>query len=81
MLFCTPETKELALEVIKQNPDSIKLGNVDWKNFDDGFPDIFIRDAEHIRNKHVGFIACFNDKGGWVGWVGVAGAWMEIKWP
>lgn len=31
------------------------------RSFPDGFPDLFVHNATHIRNRHVGFLASFHD--------------------
>lgn len=61
MLFYTPETAPLARRIAAVNPSKITLGNIRWKKFPDGFPDIFVEDAVKIRNKHVAFLASFHN--------------------
>lgn len=31
------------------------------RHFADGFPDLFVQDAINIRNRHVAFLACFQN--------------------
>ena len=54
--------RELA-ESIAAQPTSldIRLGEISWKTFADGFPNIFVEGAEAIRGKHVAFLASFNN--------------------
>jgi len=33
------------------------------RNFDDGFPNLFINNAEDLRGQHVAFLACFSSPG------------------
>ena len=32
-----------------------------YRSFADGFPNLFVRDATRIRNRHVAFLASFQD--------------------
>lgn len=32
-----------------------------FSNFPDGFPNLFVKDAMRMRNRHVGFLASFGD--------------------
>jgi hypothetical protein len=36
----------------------IELGEINWKTYADGFPNIFVEGAEHIRGKHVVGAVC-----------------------
>ena len=40
------------------------------RRFADGFPNLFVKDAVHIRNRHVAFLASFHSPGAWRGRVG-----------
>ncbi|KAK9153234.1 hypothetical protein Sjap_000714 [Stephania japonica] len=40
--------------------DSIKLQSINWRSFDDGFPNLFINNAQDIRGQHVAFLASFS---------------------
>eukprot|EP00878_Enallax_costatus_P002401 GHUV01002577.1.p1 GENE.GHUV01002577.1~~GHUV01002577.1.p1 ORF type:complete len:401 (+),score=76.86 GHUV01002577.1:709-1911(+) len=62
ILFYTPETEPLARKVAQEG-SHVQLGNIRWKCFPDGFPDLFVHNAMHIRNRHVGFLASFHDPG------------------
>jgi phosphoribosylpyrophosphate synthetase len=33
---------------------------ISLRNFDDGFPNLFINNAQNIRGQHVAFLACFS---------------------
>jgi len=37
----------------------LRLGCISWKTFEDGFPNLFIKDVEHIRGRHCVFLADF----------------------
>ncbi|XP_050120325.1 ribose-phosphate pyrophosphokinase 4-like [Malus sylvestris] len=58
-LFYCAETKALAQNVAAQS-DSIVLRSITWRKFDDGFPNIFIPNAQGIRGHHVAFLASFS---------------------
>ena len=61
-LYYCPQMKELA-EAIAAQPSSlsIELGEISWKTFADGFPNLFVNGAESIHGKHVAFLASFNN--------------------
>jgi len=61
VLFYTPDTEPLARKIAGQAGSHVELGNIRWKSFADGFPDLFVHDATNIRNRHVGFLASFHD--------------------
>ncbi|GLC36175.1 ribose phosphate diphosphokinase subunit prs4 [Pleodorina starrii] len=61
VLFYTPDTEELAQKVALQAGGAITLGRIKWKKFADGFPDLFVENATSIRNRHVAFLASFNN--------------------
>ncbi|KAJ4843792.1 ribose phosphate diphosphokinase subunit prs3 [Turnera subulata] len=58
-LFYCAETKPLA-ERIAAESDSIELRSITWRTFDDGFPNLFIPNAQGIRGQHVAFLASFS---------------------
>uniref|UniRef100_A0A383W0Y5 ribose-phosphate diphosphokinase n=1 Tax=Tetradesmus obliquus TaxID=3088 RepID=A0A383W0Y5_TETOB len=62
ILFYTPDTEPLARKIAAEGTH-VQLGNIRWKCFNDGFPDLFVHHATEIRNKHVGFLASFHDPG------------------
>ncbi|CAN1795090.1 Ribose-phosphate pyrophosphokinase 3, chloroplastic [Linum perenne] len=59
ILFYCDETKALAERVSCQS-DAIELRSIHWNTFDDGFPDLFIPNAQGIRGQHVAFLASFS---------------------
>jgi len=60
VLFSSPECAELARAISEAGGDRIKLGAISWKTFRDGYPDLFVEDAEAIRDRHVAFLASFH---------------------
>eukprot|EP00798_Chlamydomonas_sp_ICE-L_P007355 gene7355-478_t len=60
-LFYSPPMEELAQKIVVAGEGSIKLGDMRWKRFADGFPDLFVKDAMSIRNKHCAFLGSFHD--------------------
>ncbi|KAG6776274.1 hypothetical protein POTOM_019780 [Populus tomentosa] len=61
-LFYCLESEELARKVAGHS-DLITLQSINWRNFDDGFPNLFINNAEDLRGQHVAFLACFSSPG------------------
>lgn len=62
ILFYSPDAKVLAERIAQQSTAGrIQLGEIDWRKFADGFPDIFLKHAIDVRNKHVAFLASFHD--------------------
>lgn len=59
LLFYCPEMEALARKIAESKTE-IELGEISWDRFEDGFPNIFIQNAVHIRNRHVGFLASFH---------------------
>jgi phosphoribosylpyrophosphate synthetase len=62
LLFCAPEMHNLAEEIRScsgKNP--IVLGDIEWREFPDKWPNIFIRNSEQIRNSHVIFLASLDN--------------------
>ncbi len=60
ILFYSPDTEALARKVSNASA-KINLGEIEWQNFADGFPNLFIKDAQNLRNSHVAFLASFHD--------------------
>lgn len=60
ILFYCKEAAPLARKVAALS-DKVQLGEVNWKNFADGFPNLFVKDATRIRNRHVAFLASFHN--------------------
>ncbi|KAJ1702040.1 hypothetical protein LUZ63_001819 [Rhynchospora breviuscula] len=58
-LFYCVQSEELARKIAHQS-DSIHLQSISWRNFDDGFPNLFINKAQDIRGQHVAFLASFS---------------------
>ncbi|KAL6144227.1 PREDICTED: ribose-phosphate pyrophosphokinase 4 [Fragaria vesca subsp. vesca] len=61
-LFYCAECEDLARQVASQS-DLITLQTIKWRNFDDGFPNIFINNAQDLRGQHVAFLASFSSQG------------------
>ncbi|KAJ4711033.1 Ribose-phosphate pyrophosphokinase 4 [Melia azedarach] len=61
-LFYCPETKALAERVAAQS-DVIELRSINWRTFEDGFPNLFIPNAHGIRGQNVAFLASFSSPG------------------
>ncbi|XP_074272417.1 ribose-phosphate pyrophosphokinase 4 [Silene latifolia] len=59
LLFYCEEALDLASKVAAQSP-LIQLQSISWRSFDDGFPNLFINDAQEIRGHHVAFLASFS---------------------
>ncbi|KAL3638300.1 ribose phosphate diphosphokinase subunit prs4 [Castilleja foliolosa] len=60
LLFHCVEAEELALKVAAHSSDLIQLQSINWRNFDDGFPNLFIKNAHDIRGQHIAFLASFS---------------------
>mmetsp|Transcript_9143 Transcript_9143/g.22523 ORF Transcript_9143/g.22523 Transcript_9143/m.22523 type:complete len:345 (-) Transcript_9143:140-1174(-) len=61
-LYYCPQMAELAASIAQQQSSlKIELGEISWKRFPDGFPNVFVEGAETIRGKHVAFLASFNN--------------------
>lgn len=58
-LFFCPETEALAQRIAAQS-DAIELRGINWRTFEDGFPNLFIPNAHGIRGQHVAFLASFS---------------------
>ncbi|XWS44464.1 hypothetical protein CRYUN_Cryun15aG0047100 [Craigia yunnanensis] len=58
-LFYCMECEELAHKVAAQS-QLITLQSINWRNFDDGFPNLYINNAHDIRGQHVAFLASFS---------------------
>lgn len=61
-LFYCAECEELAHKIAAQS-DSITLQTIKWRTFDDGFPNIYINNAQDLRGNHVAFLASFSHPG------------------
>ncbi|KAG0484251.1 hypothetical protein HPP92_008174 [Vanilla planifolia] len=61
-LFFCEETRDLA-ERVAMESDAIELRSINWRTFEDGFPNLFIPNAHGIRGQHVAFLASFSSPG------------------
>ncbi|KMZ67876.1 putative Ribose-phosphate pyrophosphokinase [Zostera marina] len=59
LLFYCVECEGLARKIASVS-DSIRLQSINWRNFADGFPNLFINNAKDIRGQHVAFLASFS---------------------
>ncbi|KAL6969651.1 ribose phosphate diphosphokinase subunit prs4 [Sarracenia purpurea var. burkii] len=62
LLFHCVESEDLARKVAAHS-DLIQLQSINWRSFDDGFPNLFINNAQDIRGHHVAFLASFSSPG------------------
>lgn len=60
ILFHCVESAELARKVASHSQHLIQLQSINWRSFDDGFPNLFINNAHDIRGEHVAFLASFS---------------------
>ncbi|KAM6549808.1 hypothetical protein CsatB_021484 [Cannabis sativa] len=60
-LFYCDECEDLARKVASQS-DFINLQTIKWRSFADGFPNIFINNAQDLRGQHVAFLASFSSQ-------------------
>ncbi|KAJ4729044.1 Ribose-phosphate pyrophosphokinase 4 [Melia azedarach] len=58
-LFYCVECEDLARKVAAQS-DLITLQSINWRNFADGWPNLYINSAHDIRGQHVAFLASFS---------------------
>ncbi|KAJ6852603.1 ribose-phosphate pyrophosphokinase 4 [Iris pallida] len=58
-LFYCSESEELARKIADKS-DAIHLQSISWRSFADGFPNLFINNAQDIRGQHVAFLASFS---------------------
>ena len=51
VLFYAPSFRTLAKEIMSLpgSSDFIAMGKIEWKKFEDGFPNLMINDVENIR--------------------------------
>jgi len=59
ILFYSPSCTQIAKQLVQLNPVHIKEGEISWKKFEDGFPNIMIQNVEQIRGRDVVFLASF----------------------
>jgi len=60
-LFYCPSMKGLAQEMVKNSNGSVLLGEIEWKVFHDGFPNLKVHKAYNLRWCHVAFLADLSD--------------------
>jgi len=63
LVFYCPQTEKLAKQVFDAgniDPGAIKLGQITWDSFADGFPDYMIKNAHQIKTSDVSFLASFD---------------------
>ncbi|XP_065852311.1 ribose-phosphate pyrophosphokinase 4 [Euphorbia lathyris] len=58
-LFYCADCEDLARKVASQS-DLITLQSINWRNFADGFPNLYINNAQEIRGQHVAFLGAFS---------------------
>lgn len=62
VLFCAPEMHNLAKEIRScSGTNPMILGDIEWQEFPDKWPNIFIRNSDQIRNSHVLFLASLHN--------------------
>jgi ribose-phosphate pyrophosphokinase len=62
ILLFAPEMQKLAEEIrLCSGKNPIELGDIEWHDFPDKWPNIFIRNSEQIRHSHVLFLASFDN--------------------
>ncbi|KAF6137730.1 hypothetical protein GIB67_041303 [Kingdonia uniflora] len=59
LLFHCVEYEDLAQKIAAES-EFIQLQSINWRSFDDGFPNLFINNAHSIRGQHVAFLASFS---------------------
>mmetsp|Transcript_26817 Transcript_26817/g.37757 ORF Transcript_26817/g.37757 Transcript_26817/m.37757 type:complete len:329 (-) Transcript_26817:68-1054(-) len=62
VLFNGPTTSTIAEELEKEYPDYIKRGEITWGKFEDGFPNLFIKNVDSIRGRDVVLLVSFLDQ-------------------
>ncbi|WCJ24808.1 Ribose-phosphate pyrophosphokinase 4 [Euphorbia peplus] len=58
-LFYCADCEALARKVASLS-DFITLQSINWRNFDDGFPNLYINNAQEMRGQHVAFLGAFS---------------------
>jgi phosphoribosylpyrophosphate synthetase len=56
IIFYHPEVQEIAAELCIRYPHDVRLGNVTWGKFPDGWANIKFEPQENIINRHIAFI-------------------------
>eukprot|EP01083_Nonionella_stella_P066407 174867_1 len=63
LLFYVPEMEEVAREVEEMCHGEVRLGEIKWDRFNDGFPNLLIEDSQLIKWSYVAFLASFHSPG------------------
>ena len=53
--------KALAEEIASKDTDFFRLGEISWDKFEDGFPNLFIKNVDDLRGQNCVFLASFLD--------------------
>lgn len=61
LLFYCSSMKGVATEIAEKSNDSVVLGQIEWELFNDGFPNLKIKNAYNLRWAHVAFLADLSD--------------------
>jgi len=61
VLFHSPSFEKLAEEIRNISPNNFKKGEISWAKFEDGFPNLFIKDIEAVRGRDCVILASFLD--------------------
>lgn len=59
LLYYCVEMEDVARKIAADS-DCIHLHSINWRSFEDGFPNLFINKAHNIRGQHVAFLASFS---------------------
>ena len=60
LLFYAQGSEPLAKRIANTS-NHVTLGSIKWGKFNDQFPNLFVNDALSVRNKHVAFLASFDN--------------------
>eukprot|EP01084_Bolivina_argentea_P165928 288191_1 len=60
-LFYCESMKPLAIQIQNESSNAMELAAIDWKTFNDGFPDLIIPNTANIRSSDVIFLADLSD--------------------
>jgi phosphoribosylpyrophosphate synthetase len=61
ILLYAPSMKNFAKQIINNNSNYLKEGNIEWKKFEDGFPNIFIKNIETLYGRDIIILLSFLD--------------------
>jgi hypothetical protein len=51
--------KAVAEQMIELDPTRLRLGQMSWDKFEDGFPNLFIKDVDKLRGQNAVFLGSF----------------------